>query len=105
MAKQLVAERDGVLVKVGNRLANLYEGGAVPEGADADHVKLLKDRGLLVEGADQGAPVENHSPDNDGPPAKSANKGDWVEYAVAQGADRDEAEASTKDDLIATYGG
>lgn len=40
----------------------------------------------------------------DGPPAKSANKAEWVAYAVAQGADEADAEASTKDDLIATYG-
>jgi hypothetical protein len=38
-------------------------------------------------------------------PAKSAAKGAWVEWAVAQGADRAEAEKATKDDLIAAYGG
>jgi hypothetical protein len=36
-------------------------------------------------------------------PAKSATKADWVEFAVTQGADRGEAEASTKDDLIERY--
>ncbi|MEV8623405.1 hypothetical protein [Streptomyces sp. NPDC051079] len=40
-----------------------------------------------------------------GPPAKSAAKGDWVTWAVAQGADETEAEASTKTDLIDAYGG
>ncbi|MFB7029669.1 MULTISPECIES: hypothetical protein [unclassified Streptomyces] len=38
-------------------------------------------------------------------PAKSAVKAAWVDYAVAQGADPDEAEAATKDDLIEAYGG
>lgn len=37
-------------------------------------------------------------------PAKSAAKGAWVDWAVAQGADRAEAEKATKDDLIAAFG-
>lgn len=48
------------------------------------------------------APPKPRDPDD--PPAKSANKPDWVDYAVAQGADRDEAEKLTKDELIETYG-
>jgi hypothetical protein len=36
-------------------------------------------------------------------PAKSASKGDWVEYAVSCGADREDAEGKTKDELIAEY--
>lgn len=96
----LVAERDGVLLKVGNEIRSLYKGGAVPSGADPAHVKLLQDRGLLVEGD---APDGEH--DTDGPPAKSASKADWVAYAVAQGADEADADAQTKDDLIAAYGG
>lgn len=41
----------------------------------------------------------------EGPPAKSALKGAWVDYAVSQGMDRDAAEAKTQDELIAEYGG
>jgi len=37
-------------------------------------------------------------------PAKSASKGDWVDFAVSQGADREEAEESTKEQLIEAYG-
>lgn len=37
------------------------------------------------------------------PPAKSAIKPEWVAFAVARGADPEEAEAATKDDLIDTY--
>jgi hypothetical protein len=36
-------------------------------------------------------------------PAQSDRKAAWVDHAVSQGADRQEAEAMTKDDLIATY--
>lgn len=42
--------------------------------------------------------------DDDGAPAKSASKQDWVDYAVSQGADKDEAEGKTKDELQAEYG-
>lgn len=39
------------------------------------------------------------------PPAKSAQKGDWVEYAVSRGMPRDEANAIKKDELVKRYGG
>jgi hypothetical protein len=38
----------------------------------------------------------------DGPPAKSASKGDWVEYAVGQGYD--ESEDLSKSQLIERFG-
>lgn len=37
-------------------------------------------------------------------PNASASKAEWVDHAVANGADRDEAESMTKDDLRSTYG-
>lgn len=37
-------------------------------------------------------------------PASSDKKAVWVDHAVAQGMDRDEAEAMTKADLVDTYG-
>lgn len=37
-------------------------------------------------------------------PAVNDPKARWVEWAVANGADADEAEAMTKSDLIDTYG-
>lgn len=38
-------------------------------------------------------------------PSKSALKEEWVDYAVSQGLDRDEAEEYTKQDLVDEYGG
>lgn len=38
-------------------------------------------------------------------PVKSAGKPAWVDFAVAQGLDREAAEAMTKDDLVAQFGG
>ncbi len=37
-------------------------------------------------------------------PARSATKGEWVDWAVKCGADRSEAEGMTKTDLIEVYG-
>jgi hypothetical protein len=38
-------------------------------------------------------------------PARSASKAEWIAYAVAQGAEQDDAEAATKEQLIEQYGG
>lgn len=40
-----------------------------------------------------------------GAPSTSDRKAIWVDYAVAQGADRADAGQMTKDDLIDRYGG
>lgn len=40
-----------------------------------------------------------------GRPARAAAKDEWVAYAVSQGAEQDEADALSKADLVATYGG
>lgn len=37
-------------------------------------------------------------------PAASANKAEWVDHAVSQGADRSDAEAMTKAELLEQYG-
>lgn len=48
--------------------------------------------------------VEIGEGEPDGPPAQSANKDAWVEWAVSQGADSDAASTASKNDLIAQYG-
>ncbi|CAL9480289.1 hypothetical protein SUDANB99_03068 [Streptomyces sp. enrichment culture] len=50
-------------------------------------------------------PNDDNGPDDIERPARSASKAEWVAYAVAQGADQDDAEQSTKDALIERYGG
>lgn len=46
-------------------------------------------------------PAETTTPEV---PAKSANKSEWVEHAVARGVDRAKAEASTKAQLVKRFG-
>lgn len=43
-------------------------------------------------------------PEDMKPPARSASKAEWVAYAVASGADQNDAEKLTKDELITQYG-
>jgi len=107
----LVDRQDGTTVSV-------MQGGPVPEDVKPDHLEHLLSLGLVREAAFAGGlaptrPGDGTDPDGDlyddpdgpgGVPAKSANKGEWVDYAVSAGADPAEADAATKDDLIAKYG-
>jgi hypothetical protein len=103
MSRNYVATIDGVLLKVGDRITSLYKDGGVPDGADPAHVQLLVDRGLLAS-ADAEHEPEPAQPEAPKPPAKSANKDEWVAYAESQGTSHDDAEALTKDQLIEQFG-
>lgn len=72
---------------VHNSLVLSYEAGEIIEG---DIAQYLTETGSPVESVD----VEVRRP------APYASKPDWVDYAVAQGMDRDKAEALTKADLV-----
>lgn len=52
---------------------------------------------------DEAATVQS-SGDSSSRPARNDPKSLWVEYAVSQGADRAEAEESSKADLVEAYG-
>lgn len=88
------------------------EGGAViamdlplPEGI-ADRLtkglirRVNEDGTPYVERKDDGVPALPTKT-----PAKNAPKAEWVGWAVAQGAAPEDAEASTKGDLVELYGG
>ena len=78
-----------------------YEGDVIAWLSD-DQAEHFLDEGL-VERTDAGVggsePAEPEV--NDGPPAKSAPKADWVEYAVASGYARAEVEEMNKADIQA----
>lgn len=128
MAKKYVVTAPIAMIpRTNGELATVMRGGPVPPDAKPDALEHLLSIELIAEGEAQAGlafgyagdgtrlegvsgssgtessgdePVEEDS----GPPAKSATKAEWVDYAVANGADRDEAEAQTKDELIAAYG-
>lgn len=54
-----------------------------------------------AEAATDGEPITDGTPEQ---PAKSASKGEWVDYAIASGMPRADAEAATKKDLVDRYG-
>lgn len=66
-------------------------------------------KGVLRRVNADGSPYVEGGPDTPAPPAEqppqSAAKALWVGWAIANGADADEAEAMTKQDLIDAYGG
>jgi hypothetical protein len=61
MAK--VSKYDGTMVKVGLRMERVDKGAPVPELADAEHVKLLEERGMVADGEVlAGLTHETHGP-------------------------------------------
>ncbi|MCW2496342.1 hypothetical protein [Jatrophihabitans sp.] len=58
------------MVKVGDTYVTVAKGGAVPANADADHVALLAERGLIVEGEPSGFETDPDTP----PPFKVAKQ-------------------------------
>lgn len=67
------------------------------DGSRLDVRRQNDDDWQLVEGGQEQAP--------EAVPNRSDTKDVWVDYAVTQGADRDEAESATKDQLVDEYGG
>jgi hypothetical protein len=49
-SKQFISQYDGLHVKVGETFQRVDKGGAIPDAADADHVQVLADRGMVAEG-------------------------------------------------------
>ncbi len=93
----------------GRKLIGYYNGATLPSDAGEEGIKHLLRMGMIVDLDAATAPDQPGEAvddvDGDGPiPAKSAPKDAWVSFAVSQGAAQGDAEASTKDDLIAAYG-
>lgn len=118
----------------GTRLVGFYRGAVLPDDVPEETIKhhLLTEQieeidgeldtsfedkrvsdfageggGIPETGSAQPEPKKAATAgDGTAEPRKSAPKEDWVEYAVSQGADREDLEEKnpTKADLIATYG-
>ena len=90
----------------------LGEGGGI-HAMDLPLPEPIADRltkGLLRRVNEDGTPYVEEADDGVATlpteqPAKTAQKASWVGWAVAQGADAEEAEGMTKADLIELYGG
>ena len=133
MAKNYVVKALAAIVNIEGGIAQmLHRGAPVPSNVKPDHLQHLLDQDLVEEGEPVGGlepvysgdlrdkvteaakPAEPAAEDPDGPgpiPPKSANKDAWVAYAVTQRADgveeaaaKADAEALTKDELVAKFG-
>lgn len=84
-----------------------------PGDVPPSNAGLANPHGPLVVAPGIGAPPVVEDPEGEGlvpasevrqePPAKSASKATWVDYAVTQGMPREDAEAATRDELAERY--
>lgn len=94
--EQLAAREPGADPDSAPDVPPFNEGGTPPSGASV--VANTTDQGHPVVPQSTPEPPEPAAPPESGP---GSGKPAWVEYAVAQGMDRDEAKAMPRDDLIA----
>lgn len=80
-----------------------YKDAVVPVGLNDARCEQLAKEGMLEKVS--AAKASDDLAGEQGPPAKSASKGDWEAYARSQGASDEDLAGATKDDLIAQYGG
>jgi hypothetical protein len=91
-------------------LAAAYE-TATDKAVRANLAACGAEHGMYVEGdklvdpsAEEPAAAPEPEPEPSGSPAVADNKAAWIDWAVSEGADREEAEALTKAELVEFYG-
>lgn len=98
-----------VMTDANGRSRYVYQGSPVPDDIPAAEVERLAELGLIGDEEptrpDESAPADSDPSADSDPerPAQNATKPAWVDYAVARGMDRDEAEKMTKDQLVAKF--
>lgn len=111
MAAYVVTGPLAVVRDSAGKLHYFYAGAVLPEHLPAEELKRLEGRGLLAKVAEpvaakpQADPPSDPAGDGSAPdrPSAAGAKAAWVEYAVAQGMDRDEADKLTRDQLVDAY--
>jgi len=66
---------------------HVYEGGLVPDDADPEHLKQLRESGMVKSVKATEAPAE---PKADGAPKGNASRDEWAKFAADRGAPEDE---------------
>jgi hypothetical protein len=88
------------------RLQHTYHGAVVPWLGDEQKEHFLRHK-LVEEVAAAPAVTPQPAPaaaPGDKAPLKTAPDTDWVKYAVSKGANQDDAQKATKQELIELYG-
>lgn len=86
-------------------ISSVRDGAAVlAENGFGEDTLYPDERTSVVSVQDQlDAGTEDEDAEDDGPPNKSASKGEWEDYAVSRGMTREEAEDANKSDLVEKY--
>lgn len=97
-------------------LGTLYRGATFNGDPDTDKIKHLLDSGMIVELGKDGQPLKD-LPEPEAseptakedvalPPTSGAGSGQkaWADYAIANGMNPNEANAASREALIAKYG-
>lgn len=92
----IVRDKDGAMHHV-------YDGGLLPDNADADHVKQLLDSGMVKKVKVDEAPAE---PKAEGAPKGNASREEWAKFATDRGAPEEETREGglTQTELRDKYG-
>ncbi|MDV7194612.1 hypothetical protein [Mycolicibacterium fortuitum] len=87
------------------KVHHCYQGAVIP-WLPADLAAHLLELGMVrkVSASEPAEEPKGESDEASGQPLRAAPKADWVDFAVSKGADRDEAEALNKQELIDLYG-
>lgn len=95
--------------------ATIPRGGQVPADVKDEHLQHLLVFNLVGESDEPVSGLEPSRPGDgsdlpldvvsDSPPARVANKDEWVSYAVAHGMSQADAESATKDQLVERFKG
>lgn len=107
MSKQYIGKAPFTMARTAvGGYVNVLKDDPAPSGLNEEDLKRLVDEGYLEEVA---APDESAAADPNEPPAKSANKGEWVAFATAEerGDDRlseEDANTLTKEQLVEKFG-
>lgn len=109
MAIKYIGKAALTVVRQKSTGSRAYVYAGQPVGDDVDHSELdrLEAEGFIaaVQVADPAVDPEAGAGGGDGQaPSPNAKKADWVEYAVARGYSREEAEKATQADLIKALG-
>jgi hypothetical protein len=114
MAKLYIGRAPLTLVSVGARVAYVYAGDLVPEGATSEELRRLTDEGyitaiLVADAPEVGDETVVEDPAVDGDPvvelpAGNASLEEWQDYARTQGATDADLEGKKRDELREQYG-
>lgn len=77
--------------------AHVYEGGLLPADADEDHVAVLLEEGMIVEGGD--LPIGKLSIEDDDRPGGNASLDEWHAYALAHGQTDEDLEGKSRNEI------